>query len=167
VLFKKFHVFLAKVHMLVGLKHCIKCKCILPQYKNLPEPIQHQFIVFSIIDNDVLITKYAQCNNCGIIHKVIDVCKSEIISCEHLNSLITIGDIKVCLPQKLISILEANNVDLATWEFAKFIIENKMWGNMLILSTEIEGDIKHGKYVQILSETQFRVDTFINNLRCT
>ena len=77
---------------MLGLKHVVECTCILPQYKNQTPPVFHQFVVFSIINNqDELQPDYAQCNNCGVIHKVVDACKSEILSGqENLSSIISI-----------------------------------------------------------------------------
>jgi citrate lyase subunit beta/citryl-CoA lyase len=64
-----------------GIKHLIQCHCILPQFRNLKEPKFHQFSVFSIIDDsDVIEPKLVACNNCGILHRVVDVCKSEIVT---------------------------------------------------------------------------------------
>ena len=82
-----------------GVKHLIQCHCILPQYKNSPEPIFHKFVVFSEIDEeDNFVTKLAQCNNCGVIHKVVDACKSEIVrGMEESSAILTIPEIKKSL----------------------------------------------------------------------
>lgn len=145
-----------------GQLHLIKCRCVLPQFKNKKDPINHQFVVFSIIDNnDNVKVKFSQCNNCGIIHKIIDICKSEIIpSKENLNSILSIDDIKTSLPSNLVDILERNQLDLPYWEQAKFIFENKKWGEFVLLAQEEEQSIKQGKYVRIMSETFFKVETF-------
>ena len=145
-----------------GQRHLIQCRCVLQQYKNSANPIRHQFMVFSIInDKDEVLPKYAQCNNCGLIHKVIDVCKSEVISGkEQSNSLLSIEDIKLSLPQNLSAILERSNVDLSTWELAQFIVENKSWGEFVILGVEEESGTRQGKYVRIMSESFFKVETF-------
>jgi hypothetical protein len=61
-----------------GVKHLVRCRCILPQFKDKPNPPAHQFAVFSVLDDqDVLKVGFAQCNNCGIVHKVTDICLSE------------------------------------------------------------------------------------------
>ncbi len=145
-----------------GQRHLIKCRCVLPQYKGVTNPPVHQFIVFSVInDSDVVKPKYAQCNNCGIIHKVTDICVSEILSGkEAMSSVVKIEDIKLSLPSNLSDILERNNVDIATWEAAQFILENKEWGNFVILAQEEESGTRQGKYVRIMSETFFKVESF-------
>lgn len=145
-----------------GQKHLVKCRCVLPQFKKLENPPPHQFIVFSILKDDGnAVVKYAQCNNCGIVHRVIDVCKSEILtSKENMNSLIKIEDIKPSLHSNIANVLEANSVDLATWEAVQFIIENKRWGEFVVMTTETEGDEINGKYIRVLGESLCKVETF-------
>jgi len=135
---------------------------VLPQYKGIVNPPAHQFIVFSVVDDkDVVKIKYSQCNNCGIIHKVTDICTSEIISGkEAMSSIVKVEDIKISLPPNLSDILDRNNVDIATWEQAQFILENKQWGNFVILAQEEEAGTRQGKYVRIMSETFFKVESF-------
>ena len=104
--------------------------------------------------------KYSQCNNCGLIHKIIDICTSEIIeNKEDMSSLLSIEDIKTSLPSNLVDILERSNVDLPTWEQAQFFLENKDWGNFIVLAQEEESGSKQIKYVRIMSETFFKVET--------
>lgn len=147
--------------MATGLKHLITCRCILPQFKHVSNPPNHQFVVFSAFDDDgTFRTRFAQCNNCGIIHKVIDVCRSEIVPREVMGALPTIDDIKVSMPSQLANLLESNNVDLATWEMVQFILENKQWGKFIVLQSDEEDGLRQGKYVRIMSETMFKVETF-------
>lgn len=148
--------------MKTGQKHLIKCRCVLPQFKKLENPPAHKFIVFSVIDDDGNVQqKYAQCNNCGVIHKIVDICKSEIqIGKEHMNSLIKLEDIKPSIHSNFSMILDSNNADIATWEAVQFTVENKQWGNFVVLTTDIEGDEIHGKYIRILGETMCKVESF-------
>jgi len=150
--------------MIRGQKHLIKCRCVLPQFKQLANPPQHQFTVFSLIKNDDTITKYSQCNNCGIIHKVIDVCKSEILSSkENIGSLIKIEDIKSSLHVNIINVLEVNFADIATWEAVQFIVENKNWGEFVVITSEIEDEEIHGKYIRVLGESLCKIETFVRS----
>jgi hypothetical protein len=145
-----------------GQKHLIKCRCVLPQFKNSsdPEKKQHRFTVFSEVIDDVVKKKFSQCNNCGLIHKVTDICTSEIMSGkEAMSSILTIEDIKSSLHPSLASILERYQCDLPTWEQAQFIMENKRWGEIIILTSDIEDDSKVIKYLRILGETLFKVDS--------
>jgi hypothetical protein len=145
-----------------GQKHLIKCRCILPHFKNQSDPTPHHFIVFSEInDDDSVNVKFAQCNNCGIVHKVTDVCKSEILhNKEFLRSIVSIDDIRPTLHPNLIGILEKNEADIATWEFVKFIIDNKKWGQHVILTSESEDGMRVGKILVILGESLFNVNSF-------
>lgn len=147
--------------MIFGQKHLIKCRCVLPQFKNRANPPQHQFVVFSTIDDDVIKHKYVQCNNCGIIHKVVDICKSEIIPGKEMSAaLITIDDVKGSLPKTLCDILESSSTDLPTWEHAQFIHENKKWGEFVVLNSEESDGSRSGKYVRILGESLFKVESY-------
>lgn len=145
-----------------GQRHLIACRCILPQFKGRQDPPRHQFSVFSSIsEDDSVVVKYAQCNNCGLIHKVIDICKSEIMQGkEAMSSILSIDDIKLSLPQNLSNILERNNADLSVWEQALSIIENKDWGNFVPLTSELDGGTRQIKYVRIMSESFFKVENF-------
>lgn len=148
--------------VIVGQKHLVKCRCVLPQFKNShdPEKKQHRFTVFSEVIDDIVKHKFSQCNNCGLIHKVIDICTSEIMTGkEAMNSILTIDDIKPGLHPSLISILERYQCDLPTWEQAKFISENKKWGEIIILTSDFEDDTKVIKYLRVLGETLFKVDS--------
>jgi hypothetical protein len=142
-----------------GIKHLIDCRCILPQLKT--KGILHKFVVFSIIDDSGEVqAKIAQCNNCGVLHKVIDICKSNILfGKENASALTSISEIKLSLSNDLCNILEKNNVDLPTWENAKFIIENKKWGQFVVLTTTTEDNLKLIKYLIILGENLFKVET--------
>lgn len=146
-----------------GQKHLVKCRCILPQFMKRESPPNHYFTVFSIIDEDLnVVPKYAQCNNCGIMHKVFDLCRSEIVmGRESMPSLVSIDELKQSLPETLVTILELNNADLPTWEMACFIVENKKWGDIVVLSSDSDGDLRQGKYVRVISEKLAKVESFV------
>jgi len=148
-----------------GHRHLVECRCVLPQFKARKDPPRHKFVVFSVVDeNDKVEIKYAQCNNCGLVHKVTDICTSEIQqSKENSSFILSIDDIKISLPKDLSVILEKYKVDLPSWEQAIFILENKEWGNFIILEQEDEGDSKMGKYVRILGESFFKIENFSRN----
>jgi len=151
--------------MTSGQKHLVKCRCVLPQFKKLVHPIVHQFTVFSIInDDDTVKPKFSQCNNCGIIHRIIEIGHSEIIKGrEAMSSIITIEDVKSSLPEQLVSILENNKADLPSWEAAQFMYENKKWDQFIVLTSDIEGDIKQGKYLRILGEKLFKIESYLRD----
>ena len=148
-----------------GQRHLVKCRCFLPQFRNRDDPPDHQFIVFSVIgDDDKVEPKYAQCNNCRVVHKVTDICTSEIMSGkEHMPAIMTIDDIRTSLPSNLVDILDRHSPDLSCWEQALFIVENQRWGEFVVLSTDGDSGTRQGKYVRILSETFFKVESYVRD----
>src|SRR5581483_3885657 len=148
--------------MSMGLKHLVTCRCTLPQFKRAASPPLHQFTVFSVVaDDDTVIPKYAQCNNCGIVHRVVEINRSEIISGkESMNSIVTIAGIKASLAPRLADILEGSDCDLPTWEMAKHIYDNKKWGEFVVLASDTDAGTRSGKYVRILGENMFDVAGF-------
>jgi len=148
--------------MSYGTKHLIQCHCILPQFRNKESVVYHKFIVFSEIDDsDTVKSKYAQCNNCGVIHKIIDICKSEIAAGkDESRSILTIDDIKLMLPENLSQLLETYDCDLATFENAKYILDHQKWGEKLILVKENIEDEVTGKILFFESAERWRLETF-------
>ena len=146
---------------MTGIKHLITCRCILPQFKRSKQPPSHQFTAFSIIDDvgDVR-PKFVQCNNCGIVHKVVDVCRSEIVSRESMSSIVTIDDVKLGMPVNVLELLESNSADLPTYEAVKFTLDNKQWGSFVVLTTDEQDGLRQGKYVHMLGENMYKVETF-------
>ena len=116
-----------------GMKHIVECHCVLPQNRGKSVPIYHTFIVFSEIDDsDTVVPKFVQCNNCGIVHKVTDICRSEIaVGKEELKTISTIDDIRVGLPDDTCNLLDSYSCDLATWEHIDFIYLCKIVGGKI------------------------------------
>ena len=134
---------------MAGVKHLIQCHCILPQFRNLEEPVFHQFVVFSNTDDKGdIVVKIAKCNNCGVVHRVVDFCKSEIVtSAEDTMAITTIEDLKNSIP------------DISTWEQVDDIIENESWNSSIVLSREKVGDETHLKVMSIIGPERFRIKT--------
>lgn len=121
------------------IKHLVECNCILPQFKNQKDIIFHKFVVFFIIGlDDKVIPSYVRCNNCNGVHRVFEISKSELMKNENSKSIVTIDEVKMFLPEKMQILLEKYDCDLATWQEAQFIIDNKIWGKQIILSREVE-----------------------------
>ena len=115
-------------------------------------------------EEDNFVTKLAQCNNCGVIHKVLDACKSEIVrGMEESNAILTIPEIKKSLTLDLCSILETYKCDIATWENVKFIYDNALWGNNVVISKEEVDEITQIKVLQILDENKIKINTSIHD----
>jgi hypothetical protein len=145
-----------------SIKHLLECKCFLPQFKNSNPPIFHKFLVFSEIDyrDGSVVQSFAQCNNCGVIHKIIEVETSAILKKESMPSMLTIDDIKANLPPRLAGILEQNECELPIWQEAQFIIKNGLWGQGFILAKEREETMIVGKYIVILGTDLFQISPF-------
>lgn len=110
---------------LEGIKHLIDCHCVLPQFRNIVPTFYHKFVVFSVIDGDKVEPKFVQCNNCSVVHKIVDICKSEIVAGLDFSSAITtLDEIKPALPDNIAAILDKNKCDLATWENVLFKLDN-------------------------------------------
>lgn len=127
----------------------------------MPDPVLHKFIVLSEIDeNGDVVPSFAQCPNCGACHRVKEVGLSEILRKEDLPSVLTIDEIKGNLPEKLVQALAKYDLELHQWLEIKWVMENQAWGRTVILSREmIEGELT-GKYIQILGESLWRINSF-------
>ena len=147
-----------------GYKHLVECHCVLPQYRKLENPIFHKFVVFSVLDEEGnVIPKMSQCNNCGAVHKVVDICKSEIVpGKDETKSVLTKNDIARSLPQQISEMFEEYQLGVADYEFAKFIIDNEKWGSLIVLSREAEGDGYTGKALNFIGPSKYRVDPYFD-----
>lgn len=145
-----------------GFKHLIQCHCILPQYKNAKDPVFHKFTVFSVIDeSDTVLTKYADCNNCGSVHRIYDICKSEIVpGREDVKSRLRKEDFKFSMPSSLYELLEHYEKELCDYEFSQFILDNEMWDTTLVLTREELEDHIQGKIVKFLGHEKFRIESY-------
>jgi hypothetical protein len=150
---------------LTGVRHNVKCTCVLPQFKKLERAIQHEFPVFSVLDEDKneLIEKHAQCDNCGVVHRVFDICKSQIMySREKPTTLMrSLDEIKISVPERLQAVLLTNDCHISVWEQVEFIISHQeCWGSYVKLSSENEEDDKMSvKVLFIYSADAFKVET--------
>lgn len=145
-----------------GIKHILECHCILPQYRDRREPVYHKFIVFSEIDeSDTVVPSNVQCNNCGTVHKIYDLCKSEIVAGKDESASVEKKeDVALSLPKQLVSLLETYSLEICDYQLARHIIENKQWDSTLVLSMENEGETSSGKILRFLAEDRFRVESF-------
>ena len=146
-----------------GQQHLIQCHCMLPQYRGRKDPVFHKFIVFSVIDDsDTVIPKYTQCNNCGAVHKVYDICKSEmIVGRDELNTVTTIDDIRRGLPTDLRDVLTSYNCELHTWEHVLFIYLNEHWGQTVVLTRDTINNEVQGKILRINGQDEILIENYI------
>ncbi len=140
-------------------KHLIECHCVLPQYRDKPKTVYHKFVVFSILDeSDTIRPKFVNCNNCGVLHRIFDLCRSEIVNGkEDVKTAVSIEDITINFSEKLLNIVERYKLDIATIEEINFYIENNIWGESIVLSKEnIDSSINIKKMI-LISEDKFKI----------
>lgn len=143
------------------IKHLVECNCLLPQFKHSDPPKWHHFVAFSEIDEkgDV-IPSFAQCNNCGIIHKVVEVCVSSTLKRDNLPSLVTREELLDALPEKLQKDLDKYKPDLPTLQEIAWIRDHQAWGRSVVLTKDEVDGILVGKALLLLGETLWKIQTF-------
>ena len=149
-----------------GMKHLVQCRCILPTLKDKDDPPLHSFVVFSVIDpkNNTVFEKSVQCNNCGVVHRVYDLCKSTIVSNrEDLKSALSIDDIKFTLPENVVKILENYDCGLPTYEHVKFMYDFNVRNDFTILTKEKNGDMVEGKVLRFKGRKNFSIEPFTSS----
>ena len=148
-------------------KHLVECQCILSIFKNKTKPLYHKFQVCSFLEDDSIIEKYVICNNCDVVHKVSEVCKSEIMwGIDNIKSLVTtIEDIRFNFDSNgfegLSNILTQFNSDISDWELADFFLENNMSGTILLEKEEIENNIVY-KFIEFNNNNTYKIKKEIN-----
>jgi len=120
-------------------------------------------VTFSIVDDsNTVIPKYVQCNNCGVVHKVVDLCRSEIMTGhEELSSVVRINDIMYSLPSDLKDVLSSYDCDLATWEQVLFTVENEKWGTTITLTQDTVENETQGKIMCISGLNKIKIESFV------
>lgn len=153
-----------------GLKHLIECHCTLKLYDTENKLVNHKFPVYSKIDEDgSIVHKIVKCNNCEALHRVTDVCTSELVAGkDQTNVTETIDEISLSLPDKLINILAKLECDISCYEHCLDIIEEERWGEFVVLRRDIIDEKENLKMILILSENKYKIQTkTINNIFIT
>jgi hypothetical protein len=146
-----------------AVKHTVECHCVLPQYRDRKDPVYHKFVVFSELDAqaDTVLPSYSQCNNCGTVHKVYDICKSEIIAGKDESATVEkLSDVAMSLPTNLVELFESYSLEVSDYMMARYILDNKVWDATIVLSKEQEDDKTNGKILRFLENGRFRVESF-------
>ena len=150
----------------LGVKHLIECHCTLKIYEGKKDHVFHKFPVYSCYDkNKKIISKISQCNNCNTLHRVYDICKSEIIRSgkDRNTSEVTIEDMSLQIDTKLSNLLKRYQCDISMWENVIDIIEKEAWNYPLVLSREIIEEQYHVKILLIASESKFKITSKVIN----
>jgi hypothetical protein len=155
------------MNKIIGIKHLIECHCTLKIYVRKEKQLYHKFSVYTKFDsNGKPIEKISQCNNCGTLHNVYDICKSQIIKGgkDTNSSSLTKEDMSIQLPEKVSRVLEKYQCDIATWEHVLDIYENNLWDSHVVISREVINEEYHVKYLTILQDDKIKIkNTVINN----
>lgn len=149
-----------------GVVHLIECTCMLPQYIRREVPVFHRFVVFSVVEpDDSVVEKFAQCNNCGIVHRVVDICRSEVVfGKDESRGIVTVADVRSSLPQRIVDVLDANDCDVYVWEHARFIVEEERWGEHVTLSSDVVDGRRIGKFMVIAGPDKLGVSQYSENI---
>ncbi len=146
-----------------GVKHLVQCVCTLQTLNNMKDPPSHEFVVFSTYDDadDSFDVTFVQCDNCGLVHKVVDVCKSEVVrGKEDLAFAISIADVRSSLNPNIVEVLEKHNASLPTWQQTAWIVTEKRWGESVTLGSERVNNVKQGKVMILLGESLYRLQAY-------
>jgi len=153
--------------MKTGIKHLIECHCTLKIYQKLEKTVYHKFPVYSKynLETGTIVEKIAQCNNCKTLHKVYDICKSEIVpgGKDVAKTMLTKEDISIQLPDKLSNFLNGQDCDISTFEHVLDIIDNENWDDKVVLTREIIDGRLHVKILSLLNENRFKIKKEIIN----
>jgi galactitol-specific phosphotransferase system IIB component len=121
-------------------------------------------------DQGKVIEKIISCENCNTLHKVYDICKSDIVKGgkDENKASITIEELDLQLPDKISKILEKNQCPIPIYEEVVDAIEKNIDSHDIVINREVI----EGKYqVKVLNITKgkFRIknetieDEFIIN----
>ncbi len=115
-----------------------------------------------IDESDTIVSKYVKCNHCEAVHKVYDVCKSEIcIGKEDSMAVLQKKDIQMMIPTDIYDIMEAYNCDIPDFEHALFILQNKKYEEKVLLTKEVLEEEVIGKVLTFNTEGKAMIETFV------
>lgn len=146
-----------------SIKHTIQCHCILPQYRNREDPVFHKFIAFSVLDDsDTVVSKYVNCNNCSAVHRIYDVCKSEIVvGKEDMRSVVSIDDISLMIPKDIVSVLEAYDCEIHCYEHTLHILQYRLFEEYVILAKDVMENEVVGKKLTFNKMGAASIESFV------
>jgi hypothetical protein len=102
--------------------------------------VYHKFAVFSILEDDTVVEKLVRCNNCDAVHRVFDVCKSEIFVGDlDLSTIRTSQEILSEMPQSLSDTLAPLMLDICTLEHILWCIENEKLEKIPLRRDDVKG----------------------------
>ena len=119
----------------------------------------HRFPVYSKIDEQGrIIPKLVKCNNCEAAHFVTKIGRSELRpGKDQTDTVLKIEDFKHDLPSKIFNYLIENNCNISDFEHVKDIIEERRWGENVIIRRDIVDEKQQIKYIVINSKNNFQI----------
>ena len=143
-----------------GIKHLIECHCYLAIYRSDSKiPPVHKFPVYSKIDDTGrVIEKIVKCNNCDSLHRVFEIGKSQFIPGKDETKVNTkIDDLIHSFDQKFVNVLKEYQCDISTWEHILDIIEEKRWGEPVVIKRDIIEEKTIVKFLEVKSKNSFNI----------
>lgn len=147
-------------------RHLVECHCVLPIYKNKHPIFYHKFAVYSKIDKKTgkVLPKYVNCNNCGVTHYVLELCRSDIkIGKEDIVSIRTIKDIKISIPEKIVVLLDEYNSQIDIYEEVEDVIHNDLYPRSIVINREVIDENQHYKILNLSSKDKYKILSEIIN----
>ena len=145
---------------MAGIKHLIECHCYLAIFKSDSKiPPVHKFPVYSKIDsNDKIIEKIVKCNNCEALHRVMEVGMSQLVPGRDQTTVtVTKDDLLNNLSNIITRVLLQYDCDISSWEHVEDIIEEKRWGEFVILRREIINEKTNVKLMEVLGVENIKI----------
>ena len=139
--------------------HTVECQCVLPIYNKIEKPVYHQFVVFNKLNDDSMEEKYVECNNCGIIHQIVGLNKSNIISdtTNYKSLVVNKEDLSYNLPTKYLEFLTKKNIEeIYIWEKIYFLLENNINESVLYNKTKIENFVIC-EFIDVIDKNNFKL----------
>ena len=145
------------------IKHLVECQCVLNIFKNKTKPVYHKIPVFSLLDEEGNVQeKYVACNNCGVVHRVYEVFKSEIKWGNEDNKAMIPDkdDIKFNLEaqghERLVNIFEQNDMEICDWETLEYALDNCIECDIVLNRVESDNNVVI-KMINIKSDGKFKL----------
>lgn len=148
------------------LKHTLQCKCFAASEMDKETPQFYEFIAISEVDeNGDVVPRTIPCDNCGRLHEVYEICKSNVIDgTDSPIGILSMEEIEMSIPEKLQKLLKDNKCPKHTWEEASLILEKELWGSSIILNRDIQNNKVFCKTLKILGVTFYRIDNSTSDL---
>ena len=119
-------------------------------------------VLIAYVEPFVRFEKFRKCNNCDALHKIYDIGKSEIFpGKDQTETIMCIEDFKYSLPENIYSFLQDSNSDISNYFHIKDIIDEKRWGENVVIKRDIIDEKTQIKYITIKNKNIFDIKNTI------